>query len=195
MEQYKCDDFCPYDEDEDQNKCCFYCERRSYCEAVCHSDPSECELSFRYYPRYFAKVSYAPECVKLPTRKTTGSAGYDFYLPVTISVPAHGYSEIVPTYIKAYMPKDEVLLLHIRSSIGILRGLTLANNTGIIDSDYVDNVENEGNIGLRLYNHTDEPVVLRAGERVMQGIFVKYQTVDEDDAIGERQGGTGSTGR
>lgn len=194
MEQYKCDDFCPFDDD-DQNKCCCYCEHKNHCGSVCHQNPTECELSFRYYPRYFAKVSYAPLDVKLPNRKTAGSAGYDFYLPFAITVPAHGYSNIVPTYIKAYMPKDEVLLLHIRSSIGILRGLTLANNTGIIDSDYVDNVENEGNIGLRLYNHTDKPIVLKAGERVMQGIFVKYQIVDEDDAIGERKGGTGSTGR
>ena len=117
--------------------------------------------------RYFAKVSNDPLDVKLPTRKTKGSAGYDFYLPFTITVPAHGYSEIVPTYVKAYMPEDEVLLLYIRSSIGLLKGLTLANNVGVIDSDYADNEENEGNISLRLYNHTNVPVVLRAGERVM----------------------------
>ena len=191
--KYKCTDKCPHYPT--QYICCYNCDIKKTCEYSCVTDPTECGDSIEAYDRKFELTSNAPKFVKLPTRKTTGSAGYDFYLPVTITVPAHGYSEIVPTYVKAYMPKDEVLLLHIRSSIGLLRGLTLANNTGIIDSDYVDNPENEGNIGLRLYNHTDEPVVLRAGERVMQGIFIKYQTVDNDITTGERKGGTGSTGR
>ena len=177
------------------HKCCFTCVLADSCSANCGADPATCPGSIPLKERYFAKTKNAPDNVKLPTRKTTGSAGYDFYLAATIEVPPHAYSELVPTYIKAYMPEDEVLLLHIRSSIGILKGVTLANNTGIIDSDYVDNPENEGNIGLRLYNHTDEPVILRAGERVMQGIFVKYQTVDDDITTGERKGGTGSTGR
>lgn len=191
--KHKCTDNCP--QFPTQYMCCHYCGLKKICEFSCGADPTECGDSIEVYDRKFELTSNAPKYVKLPTRKTTGSAGYDFYLPVTITVPAHGYSEIVPTYVKAYIPKDEVLLLHIRSSIGLLKGVTLANNTGIIDSDYVDNPENEGNIGLRLYNHTDEPVVLRAGERIMQGIFVKYQIVDNDVTTGERKGGTGSTGR
>ena len=191
--KHRCIDKCPHFSTE--YYCCKYCGMSAVCKHVCGADPIECGDSIEVYDRKFELTSNAPEFVKLPTRKTKGSAGYDFYLPFTITVPAHGYSEIVPTYVKAYMPKDEVLLLHIRSSIGLLKGITLANNTGIIDSDYVDNPENEGNIGLRLYNHTDKPVVLRAGERVMQGIFIKYQTVDNDITTEERKGGTGSTGR
>lgn len=191
--KHKCTDNCPHFPT--QYICCHYCSLKKVCKYSCGADPTECGDSEEVPERIFKLTSNAPIGVKLPTRKTTGSAGYDFHLPVTITVPAHGYSEIVPTYIKAYMPKDEVLLLHIRSSIGLLKGVTLANNTGVIDSDYVDNPENEGNIGLRLYNHTDEPIVLRAGERVMQGIFIKYQTVDNDTASNQRKGGTGSTGR
>lgn len=194
MDKYSCYDECSLVNN--KHKCCYFCKHQSYCASVCESSPLKCNFSCQHtQDRYFAKVSNAPLDVKLPTRKTTGSAGYDFYLPFTITVPAHGYSEMVPTYVKAYMPEDEVLLLYIRSSIGLLKGLTLANNVGVIDNDYVDNPENEGNISLRLYNHTDKNVVLRAGERVMQGIFFKYGVVDGDVVTGERKGGTGSTGR
>lgn len=145
--------------------------------------------------RGFEKVSNAPEDTMLPTRKTKGSAGYDFYLPCDITVPARGHTEIISTNIKAYMPEDEVLLLHIRSSIGLLKFVTLANCTGIIDSDYYNNKENEGNIGLVLQNAGDKPQTFSKGTRIMQGVFIKYGVVDDDGATTEREGGVGSTGR
>lgn len=144
--------------------------------------------------RGFEKVSYAPDDVIMPTRKTKGSAAYDFYLCEDVELPPHSYSKIIPTYIKAYMPEDEVLLLHIRSSIGLLKHVTLCNATGIIDTDYYDNPENEGNIGLALYNYGDEAQMFHKGDRIMQGMFVKYGVVDNDVTTGERKGGTGSTG-
>lgn len=144
--------------------------------------------------RWFEKVSYAPEDVIMPTRKTKGSAAYDFYLCEDVELPPHSYSKIIPTYIKAKMPQDEVLLLHIRSSIGLLKHVILCNNTGIIDSDYADNPENEGNIGLALYNYGDDTQTFHKGDRIMQGMFVKYGVVDDDVTTGERKGGTGSTG-
>lgn len=145
--------------------------------------------------RGFELVSYAPADIKLPTRKTVGSACYDFYLTSDVKISAHGFTKIIPTYIKAYMPLDEVLLLHIRSSVGILKHITLANSTGIIDSDYYNNEENEGNIGLVLQNNSDKPVTFAKGERIMQGMFVKYGVADDDCTTGERKGGTGSTGK
>ena len=68
------------------------------------------------------------------------------------------------TDIKAYMEADEVLTTHVRSSIGMKRGLVLANTTGIIDSDYYSNPDNDGNIGFMLRNLTDKEVVIKAGE-------------------------------
>lgn len=92
------------------------------------------------------------------------------------------------------MPKDEVLLLHIRSSIGLKSHVTLANCTGVIDSDYYNNPDNEGNIGLALQNNGHKDVTFRKGERIMQGMFVKYGIADDDEARSKRKGGTGSTG-
>lgn len=73
------------------------------------------------------------EAVHLPTRGSKHSAGYDFYSPERIVVPPFGKSGIISTDVKAYMQEGEVLILHVRSSIGIKRGLTLSNCTGVID--------------------------------------------------------------
>ena len=61
--------------------------------------------------------------------------------------------------------------------------------------DYVDNEDNEGEIAGLFYNMLDEDVILKTGEKMMQGVFVKYGTTDDDNAEGRRAGGFGSTGK
>lgn len=145
--------------------------------------------------RKFALVKNAPAGAKLPTRKTKGSAGYDFYLPCDVVLEPYGDSPIIQTGVKAYMSEDEVLLLFIRSSVGIMKNVTLSNNVGVIDSSYADNPDNEGNIGLKLHNNSPHTVEFKQGERIMQGVFVKYGVVNDDQATEERKGGIGSTGK
>ena len=131
----------------------------------------------------------------LPTRGTSKSAGYDLASPIDVVIEPHS-SALIWTNIKAYMAEDEVLKLYVRSSVGIKKGLMLKNVTGIVDSDYYSNTGNDGNIGLALYNTTDEAVVIEKGERLVQGIFMKYLTVDNDTFLkNERTGGIGSSGK
>lgn len=59
----------------------------------------------------------------------------------------------------------------------------------------MDNVENEGEIGFLFYNLSEEAVVIEAGEKLGQGIFVKFGITEDDEAEGERTGGFGSTGK
>ncbi len=143
--------------------------------------------------RCFERVS-PDSTIKLPERKTDGSAGYDFFAPCDIEVPAKSFSSLIQTGIKAYMPQDEYLALHIRSSLAIKYGLMLANNTGIVDSDFCDNPDNGGNIGVKFYNASTNTYTIKAGERIMQGIFTKYGVVDGDSVVAKREGGFGSTG-
>lgn len=133
--------------------------------------------------------------VQLPTRSDVASAGYDFYTPNSHVVKAH-CKELIWTNVKAYMQPNEVLMIYVRSSIGIKKGLTLSNGTGIIDSSYFNNPSNDGNIGICLFNNTDEDVLIDQGERIAQGVFLPYLTVDEDTCINtERTGGIGSSGK
>ena len=133
--------------------------------------------------------------VKLPVRGSKHAACYDFYAPYDITIPPHGKTGIVPTDVKAFMLHDEVLLLFVRSSIGIKKNLQLANGTGIIDADYFSNPDNDGNIGFALRNESDEEVIVQKGERVVQGMFIKYLVATNDTNMGERTGGYGSSGK
>lgn len=132
---------------------------------------------------------------KLPTRGTSHSAGYDFYLPQEMVIKPRE-TAFMFTNVKAYMMDDEFLSLHVRSSIGIKKKLMLSNTTGIVDSDYYGNDDNDGNIGVAIYNYGNEVVELPRGTRIMQGIFQKYLTVDSEcmESKNKRSGGFGHTG-
>lgn len=131
---------------------------------------------------------------KLPERSTTFSAGYDFYNPEKVIIEPHKIA-YVKTGVKADMLSNEVLILANRSSNPKKKGLILANGIGIVDKDYYDNPDNEGEIAFAFMNITDQPVILEVGEKLGQGMFIEYLTVENDKAFGERKGGFGSTGK
>lgn len=133
--------------------------------------------------------------IQLPTRGDSRSAGYDFYSNETVVLQPK-QSHLFWTDVKSYMLDDEVLSIHVRSSIGTKKDLMLKNTTGIIDSSYYENVSNDGNIGICLVNMGDKIQKIEKGERIAQGIFTKYLIVDEDTCLkSERTGGFGSSGK
>ncbi|MGO9377042.1 MAG: dUTP diphosphatase [Dissulfurispiraceae bacterium] len=145
--------------------------------------------------RGFGVVSaYEGQGINLPKRQTKRSAGYDIEAAEdTIIEP--GKVTVVKTGLKAFMDDDEVLTLHIRSSIAFKKCCSVINDVGVIDSDYFNNPDNEGHIMVGIINHSGTPFTIKKGERVAQGIFQKYLLAGDDNADGERNGGIGSTGR
>lgn len=131
---------------------------------------------------------------ELPKRSTAKSAGYDFIVPEDTVCKSHQIT-MVKSGVKAYFPDDETLLLFNRSSNPKKKGLIILNGVGVVDADYADNQENEGEIAGLFYNMLDEDVILKAGEKMMQGVFVQYGITDDDNANGQRNGGFGSTGK
>jgi dUTP pyrophosphatase len=129
----------------------------------------------------------------LPLRSTRKSAGYDLFSPINILI---GSNEkiLIWTNVKAYMQDDEVFQIYIRSSIAIKKGLVMANQVGIIDADYYSNLGNDGNIGICLHNQTDEIISISSGDKLVQGIFIKYLVADNCNSDEVRSGGIGSTG-
>lgn len=143
--------------------------------------------------RRFEVVSRCKDMnVKLPKRKTKKSAGYDFFAVEDFTLYPNKLC-IIPTGVKAYMEDDEVLYLHIRSSVAFKRGVRMLNSIGVIDADFVDNPDNEGEISLGLLSHNDDIVHIQKGERIAQGVFHKFLITDDDNAEGKRVGGIGST--
>lgn len=149
------------------------------------------ERGFEYVARY---RNDRPKYLVLPSRKTKFSAGYDFVTPEKITLYPGEEAKIL-TGVKAFMLPDEYLALHIRSSLAIKKNLMLKNCTGIIDSDYYNNQDNEGEIIGCIKNIGEDPVTIEAGDAFMQGIFCKYMLVSDDLAAGKisRVGGIGST--
>lgn len=142
----------------------------------------------------FEPVKGAPLDTKIPIRGTKSAAGYDFYAPYDIVVPAHGLSKLVHLNIKAIMPQDMFLFLRIRSGLAVKHGL-MVHCSGVIDADYANNADNDGNIGAMFVNSSDEEYVIKKGERCMQGIFLRYSKTSNDNANGSRDGGYGSSGK
>lgn len=102
---------------------------------------------------------------------------------------------LVPLGVKAYMGKDEYLALVVRSSTPSKKGLIMSNGVGIIDSDYADNVDNEGLIFAQLINFLPFDVTINKGDRICQGIFHKFILTDDDSLNSkvDRVGGHGHT--
>ncbi len=127
----------------------------------------------------------------LPRRQTIHSAGYDFYLPHDITIEPGEWTEF-STGIKF---TDElsvgcdnwVMTIYPRSSYALRYGMRIKNTVPVIDQDY------RGEIMMSLT--ADVHMDLKAGDRIVQGIFTPYlKADDEEPPVKSRNGGIGSTG-
>ena len=171
----------------------------------------------------FEKVSKFNEIdLPLPVRKTAESAGYDFVVAEDIIIPpyselvekmkaygpvitptldvaaaaikaANAKVSLVSTGMKCQLEKGTYLELSVRSSCPLKHWLILGNSVGIIDADYYNNPDNEGEIFFQIINLAPFPIYLKRGDAIGQGIIKPYLTVEGDNATGERIGGFGST--
>ena len=134
--------------------------------------------------------------INLPIRKTKFSAGYDIEAAEDCTIPVFepgAKPTLVKTGLKVYMQDDEVFMLYNRSSNPGKKGLILANSVGVIDKDYYENPDNDGHFMFAFYNIKPEPIKIKKGDIVGQGIFQQYLVTDDDSAEGARIGGFGST--
>lgn len=163
--------------------------------------------------------------IKVPVRATAHSAGYDFaaakdtvvlsmwqmmdeakdWTAKNIAYNLKDFKEIakatgikptlIPTGIKCNLDDDKYLELSVRSSTPLNNWIVLANGVGIIDADYYNNPDNEGEIFFQVINLSPVAQVVHAGDKIGQGIIHTYDLVDDDAADGDRTGGFGSTSK
>ena len=133
------------------------------------------------------------EAIKLPKRATKGSAGYDFYSPVTFTLKPCETIKI-PTGIRVKIDDGWFLANFPRSGLGFKYRLQLNNTVGIIDADYY-NALNEGHIMSKLTNDSKENkfVTIEKGMAFTQGIFLPFGITVDDESNEVRTGGFGST--
>lgn len=133
------------------------------------------------------------EEIALPSRATTGSAGYDFKAPFTFEMRP-GETMKIPTGIRVKIDEGWWLGCLPRSGLGFKFRMQFDNTMGVIDSDYYFS-DNEGHIFAKITNDSKSQKIVHveAGNGFMQAIFIPYGITYSDDATGVRNGGMGST--
>jgi len=133
--------------------------------------------------------------IQLPRRATSGSAGYDIRSPFTFILKPNETIKI-PTGLIVLIDEGWTLKCYPRSSLGFKYRLELDNTVGIIDSDYYYS-DNEGHIFFKITNNTKEnkTIYINEGDAFVQGVFEEYGITVDDDPVGIRNGGFGSTGK
>lgn len=139
---------------------------------------------------------------KVPTQATPGSAGFDLY---AVSTRWFDNTIHVNTGLMIEFPKNYVLQVHGRSGLAAKHGISLANNVGIIDSDYrgelklMFTVDSATNVLDALASNQNAFEALKPGNRVAQAILVPlpdviWEEVEEITGSIRGAGGFGSTG-
>ena len=132
---------------------------------------------------------------QLPAQMTTGAAGFDLCAALDAPVSlAPGARALLPTGLALAIPAGFEGQVRPRSGLALKHGVTVLNAPGTIDADY------RGPLGVIAINLSDQPLVIRHGDRiaqivvapVVQARFALAQTLDE---TARGSGGFGSTGR
>ena len=124
---------------------------------------------------------------KVPVYKTKQAACADVYLPEDVTIEP-GKVACPGLQLGFEIPAGTKIVMYPRSSLLVKFGII--QPTSIIDADY-SGME----IHAPLYNATDKPVTLKAGDRVAQIELQEYTRVlDWNFESNERTGGFGSTG-
>lgn len=136
------------------------------------------------------KVKLLSEHATVPTKGTEHAAGYDLYSAYEYVIEPRERC-LVKTDIAISIPEDSYGRIASRSGLAVKHGIFIG--TGTIDKDYI------GNIGAVLFNFSDNPFVIKRGDRVAQLIIQKIHYADiaivdtlDDTERGDK--GYGSTG-
>lgn len=126
----------------------------------------------------------------MPERAHRTDAGADLRTPHDAEVPRRG-SVVIDTGVHIELPHNTVGMLKSKSGLNVKHGII---SEGVIDVGYT------GSIRVKLYNLSDEPYYLCAGDKISQLVVMpiitpKFELVDELEATERGNGGFGSTGR
>ena len=130
------------------------------------------------------------EWAYMPERAHETDAGADLRTPYDVIVPNKG-SVVIDTGVHIELPPNTVGMLKSKSGLNVKYGIT---SEGVIDVGYT------GSIRVKLYNHSDKPYELKAGDKISQLVVMpiltpSFELVDELEATERGNGGFGSTGR
>merc|ERR1711916_153787 len=135
-------------------------------------------------------VKKITENATLPVRGSAMAAGYDLAAAYDCVIPAQGKA-IAKTDLSIAVPEGTYGRIAPRSGLAWKKHIDVG--AGVIDRDY------RGNVGVVLFNHAQEDLHVKKGDRVAQLVLEKIMTpevveVEQLDATERGAGGFGSTG-
>lgn len=126
------------------------------------------------------KIKRFDDKVNLPTRATTGSAGFD--LQAVLDEPLvlkAGEAKLIPTGLAIYIEDPSVVSFILpRSKLGAKKGLVIGNLTGVIDSDY----QGQWYVSAWNRNHADS-VTIEPYEAIAQAVFLQLAKFQEFEVV------------
>ena len=131
--------------------------------------------------------------VALPAPATRGAAGFDLAAAADVEVPP-GQIRLIGTGLVIGVPSGYFLGIFARSSTPLKRGLIVANGVGVVDADYCGP---EDEVKVQVLNVTEDPVLVRRGDRIAQGIVLPAPAIEWQEVAEmatPTRGGFGSTG-
>ena len=171
---------------------------------------------------YFEFVSKYKDCgLPLPQPATPGSAGLDLRAVEDTIIPPfmskygqypkgeantleeneknikeiNGKLTMVSTGLKVHLDEGYYLAITPRSSMPLKQWLFIGNTQAVVDRDYYNNPDNEGEIFIQLINMTPNPILIKKGDRIGQALYIPYVLPENVKPENEaRVGGHGSTG-
>lgn len=137
------------------------------------------KISFEQFKKDIKDDKDLYESYSTPRRETKHAAGYDFFALYDYTVKP-GEIAMIPTGIKVMMENDDVLILCDRSSMGFKYNVRFVNQIGVIDADYYNNEKNGGHMWIKIQNEGDKDYVVKKGDKMCQGMFLKYLLTEDD---------------
>ena len=124
------------------------------------------------------EVKLHSDMARVPTRGSPDMAGYDLYSTEEKIVPAHG-KMVIDTQISIATPPGTYGQIAPRS--GLAAKNMIATGARVIDADY------RGIIFVLLFNHTDEDLKVKQGDRVAQLILEKIAVTTSNNQDNRQQ--------
>ena len=132
---------------------------------------------------------------ELPKYQTIHSAGMDLKSIGETDILLEPLERVlVGTGLFIELPEGYEAQIRPRSGLAYKHGITVLNSPGTIDADY------RGEIKVILVNLSNEPYLIKVGERIAQMVFVpveqvKFEVVEEFDDSSRGEGGFGHSGQ
>ena len=127
----------------------------------------------------------------LPTYATALSAGMDLRANIDEDITLQPMQrQLVPTGLHIALPEGYEAQIRPRSGLALKHGITVLNTPGTVDADY------RGEIMVLLVNFSNEPFIVKDGERIAQMIVAKHEQVSFEltETLDETERGAGGYG-